>query len=396
LSFWLIAAVYFAVRYTRTLSVTDVAALGFSIGLAVLTKGTALILVPPVIAAALAPLIPHHWKKLAPALCGIALCVALVNAPFYARYFRDTGGHFASFGLNNDKLSLRATASNLLRNGATELGSANATWDRAIYRLTAAAHRKSGVPLNDPATTYWGCAFGIPQTSTHEALAPNLAHALLLIAAFFPLAWYAGRYPRWMLLYAGMLAAFVLFCAMLKYQPYHPRLLLPLYAVGCILIGPLAEALLPRWGQAVFIAFLLWAASPYVFENYLRPLTGSYSVLRTPRDESYYSEMRVLGVVPQFKEAVRLVRESGCVRVGIDYAASALEYPLMALVRETNPRAQFFHTKTRREDACIVVCFDCAGNAEKRERYKNFDRVELPPIVVFRRRAGKASLAVSY
>ncbi|MGI8988571.1 MAG: hypothetical protein ACR2I2_03165, partial [Bryobacteraceae bacterium] len=106
--------------------------------------------------------------------------------------------------------------------------SANTAWDRDVYRLTAAAHRKLRIPLNDPATTYWGCAFGIPQSSMHEALAPNLAHTLLLMAAFPPLAWYAGRWGRWALLYAGIFAAFVLL---------------------------LAEFLLPRWAQAALIAF---------------------------------------------------------------------------------------------------------------------------------------------
>ncbi|MDQ6705595.1 MAG: hypothetical protein M3Z85_06485 [Acidobacteriota bacterium] len=391
LSFWLIAAVCFALRYTRTLAAVDAAGLGFSLALALFTKGTALILSAPILIAALAPIVRRHWKKIPVVLCIVALCVTLVNAPFYARYFRETGGHFASFGLNNDTPSLRAAVSNALRNGATELGSANAPWDRAIYRLIAATHRKLGIPLNDPATTYWGCAFGIPQRSTHEALATNLAHTLLLIAAFFPLAWYLRRNPCWMTLYAGIFAAFVLFGAVLKYQQYHPRLLLPLYGVGCILIGVLAEFLLPRWGQALPIVFLLWVASPYAFENYLRPLMGSYSVLRTPRDESYLSEIRFLGMVPQYKEAVRLVRESGCVRVGIDYVASALEYPLQALVLETNARARFFHARMQQEDPCIVVCFDCAGNAEKEERYKDFDRAALPPIVVY-----KIRHAVSY
>ncbi|MDQ6663303.1 MAG: glycosyltransferase family 39 protein [Acidobacteriota bacterium] len=386
LSFWLIAAVCFAVRCTRTLSLIDMAALGFSLALALLTKGTALILSAPIIAAALAPIVRHHPKKIPLILCVVALCVALVDGPFYARYFRETGGHFASFGLNNDAPNLGAAVSNALRNGATELGSANTTWDRGIYRLIAATHQKLGIPLNDPATTYWGCAFGIPQSSTHEALAPNLAHTLLLIAAFFPLAWRARRNPRSMLLYAGIFAAFILFGAVLKYQQYHPRLLLPLYAVGCIPIGLLAASLPPRWAQVASMAFLLWVASPYVFTNYLRPLTGSYSVLRTPREENYFSEMRVLDIVPQYKEAVRLVRESGCLRVGIDYAASALEYPLQALVLEANARARFFHTKMQHEDACMVVCFDCAGNAELGERYKDFDRVAFPPIVVFRRR----------
>ncbi|MGI8991761.1 MAG: glycosyltransferase family 39 protein, partial [Bryobacteraceae bacterium] len=111
LSFWLIAAVCFAVRYTRTLAAIDIAAVGFSLGLAALTKGTALIWGAPIFAAALAPLIPCHAKKIPLALFVIALCVAFVNAPFQARYFRSTGGHFASFGLNNDPLSLRATLS---------------------------------------------------------------------------------------------------------------------------------------------------------------------------------------------------------------------------------------------------------------------------------------------
>ncbi|MGI8988570.1 MAG: hypothetical protein ACR2I2_03160 [Bryobacteraceae bacterium] len=92
---------------------------------------------------------------------------------------------------------------------------------------------------------------------------------------------------------------------------------------------------------------------------------------------------------------MRLVRESGCLRVGIDYAASALEYPLQ-MVRETNSRVQFFHMTVPHDDACAVVCFDCAGGPAIRERYIDFDRVELPSAVVYKRRTCEASRAMSH
>jgi hypothetical protein len=402
LAMWLITAVYFALRFARRFEPADAIFLGGALGLALLTKGTAYVFAPWPLAAIWARPAFKHPRRMA-AGAGIALgCALLINAPHYVRNYRLSGsvmGFDSAFGdglfrWRNETFGWKQTASNILRNVSEQLGDRSARWNRAVYDFVVSADRELGIDPNDPATTWRWSVYAPPQNANHEANGASRWHLAILCILGCVLGIRAlGRRDRERALYAAsLLCAFVAFCAYLKWQPYLARLFLPLFALGAPLAASVGDwrrvalgrrAISPVWIQLAFCLFLLDCARHAALQNWVRPLKGPDSVLKTPREVQYFSDMKQW---PEEKEyygaAVDLIAKSGCETVGIDITNFQLEYPLEALLREIRPRVRFVHTGVENVSAryaqpvngpvCAVVCFNCAGDERRLGLYKGF------------------------
>ncbi|MGH9613505.1 MAG: hypothetical protein ACRD4P_10530, partial [Bryobacteraceae bacterium] len=127
------------------------------------------------------------------------------------------------------------TVSNLLRNTSDQLGARSPRWNNCVFNAVAGIHRKLGINLDDPATTWRWSKFEPPRNANHEANANNRWHLVLILAAGIAL---LARRRRGLDLLIAVLCAFVLFCFYLKWQPFEARLLLPLF----VLCAPVAGA----------------------------------------------------------------------------------------------------------------------------------------------------------
>ncbi|MBZ5725187.1 MAG: glycosyltransferase family 39 protein [Acidobacteriia bacterium] len=398
LALWLVAAVYFALRFTASSAFADAVLLGTALGLALLTKATAYLFAPWVLAAVFAA---RTSRKTAPRLARGALiaacCAVTLNAPQYIRNARLSGsimGYDSAqgdgfFRWRNETFGWKQTVSNLLRNTSEQLGLRSQRWNDGVYRAVVSAHRRLGIDIADTATTWRWSAYGPPRSSNHEADAPNPWHLAVLLLVSGLLLWRAARgRDRERAWYAAALAfAFVAFCAYLKWQPFFARLLLPLFVLGAPLTSVLGEAGSGRrWmrlalslGVCVFL--LSNARLPAVY-NWVRPLKGPRSVLHTPREEQYFADMSQWDNAPAYRKTVDLLAGSACATVGIDTARSHLEYPLQALLRARRPEVRFVHTGVPNRSAryrppvetppCAVVCLDCAGDAARLRLYSGF------------------------
>ena len=423
LAMWLAAAVYFALRWRKTGRMEDAAFLGCALGLALLTKATAYLFAPwPLIAivgrtpwSARVPLDPLFAKPnqprptgpqaadqgasptVRPTTLAVTLACALaINVPQYFRNYALTGsvlGSDSAFGDQrfrwpNESFGWKSTASNALRNASEQLGARSDAWNRGVYNFVLASHRLLGISPNDPATTWRGAVFAPPRNANHEADAPNRLHLAILLALACLLAWRAirGR-DRERAIYALSLAlAFLAFCAYLKWQPFMARLFLPLFVMG----APLVSAIRPLWIQAAMFIFLLDGARRPALENWVRPLKGPTSVLTTPRDVQYFSDMtQWRDDWPAYSASAAEIEKSGCGVIGdvigIDIANFQLEYPLQALLRERNPQIKFEHTGVENASSryrqpvdsapCAVVCLHCIGDEHRLSLYRKFPRL---------------------
>ncbi len=410
LALWLVAMAWFALRFSQRFERADLAWLSASLGLALLTKGTAYIFAPALLAGVFAPVAWRERARLPRVLPLMALAVLVLNGPQYWRNFIFSGSILGydsaqgdgKFRWRNEQFGLRPTLSNLLRNLAAHLGARRPAWNQGVYRVVLLAHERIGMDVSDPATTWRGEEFGPPANSNHEANAPNRWQLLLLVAAAAPLGWLAWRGDRraqalserpreslaqrpletktWLCYYLGLVFASVLFCFYLKWMPWITRLHLPLFVLGSPIIGVLAERFLPTPLQAALGLFLLNNTRPYVFENWVRPLQGPASVLKTARDDNYFADMKQWNNKQQYLRAVAMTIESGCASVGIDSSEFQLEYPFQALLLERNPSARFAHVGVGNASArypqrpairpCAVLCMNCAGNEEKVRLYR--------------------------
>lgn len=413
LAMWLVAAVYFALSFTKTCQLADALFLGAALGLALLTKATAYLFVPWPLAAIFLVRASQARKRLMMGALIAAGCAFALNAPQYVRNYGLSGSimGFDSaqgdgfFRWRNETFGWKPTVSNTLRNLSEQLGARSARWNESVYHLVLEAHRRLGIDINDPGTTWRWSSFAPPRNANHEADAPNRVHLIILFAILCVLLFRAIRnreHER--LLYAiALLCGFGAFCAYLKWQPFLSRLILPLFVLGAPLAGVMGETAgyrcrrIQRWVvQPAICLFLLSNARLPLLENWVRPLKGPKSVLHAPRSGQYFADMSQWSNQASYLKTVDTLADSSCETVGIDITNLQLEYPLQALLRERRPATRFLHTGVQNVSAryrqpidavpCAVACLDCAGDTKRLGIYGDFPRsAVIDKFVIFLR-----------
>jgi len=147
---WLVAMVYFALEGRPAFT-------GLALGLALLTKATAYLFAPFLLAAVL--VLRRRHGDLRPRAFAIACLagVAVLNGPHYARNFRLSGsilGYDSAqgdgrFRWRNERLDWKAGVSNLLRHTSEQMGAWSPEWNRAVYDACVRLHRWAGIDPND-------------------------------------------------------------------------------------------------------------------------------------------------------------------------------------------------------------------------------------------------------
>ena len=208
---------------------------------------------------------------------------------------------------SNETKSPAAVVSNAIRNIGMHLPTPFAPLNAFNLALVKRLHDVIGIDMNDPRTSYMGGLppdnFDINKPRYHEDKGGNLLHAVLLILSVAIVLTAPGISDARGRVYAlCLVAAFVLFCAKLKWQPWGSRLQLPLFVLGAPLIAVTISALGPRIAR-VATAFILVACLPWVFFNETRSLlqrptrkafwnTEEPTVFNTSREDQYFRNRR--------------------------------------------------------------------------------------------------------
>lgn len=386
LALWLVCAAYFAAR-------RDGRFLGLALGLAVLTKGTAYVIAPMLVAGMfLCDCGPGRWRRWRFVPLWAIGGVLLLNLPLYMRNLAMSGsplGYDSPFGdglhrYRNEPLGWKTTVSTALLNLSDQLGTSRPQWNEGVYRLVMSLHRRLGIDPADPANAARMAGYGPPANSRHETDANNRWHLLLLACSFLLAAWLAiGRQDsRWLIHAGSLIGAYLLFCFVVRWYRWDARYLLSLFVLGAPLAGTFVAMLRPRLAALIVGGSLLAVVRLPVTENWLRPLKGPHNVFITPRDQQYFADIAGMDNRESYLRAVDLTARSGCRMVGMDIRENQLEYPFQALLRERVPAVRFVHTGVGNASAryadpyavrpCAVLCMDCAGNRKKVELYRDW------------------------
>lgn len=344
---------------------------GLALGLALFTKATAYPFLWPVFLL---------WRDKRKLPIAVATGVLAVNGLHYARNIAAFGSPLGPesaradelFRWPNERFGIGETASNLMRHVSEQLGGRSAAWNQGVFDAVIRLHQFLGIDPDDPATTWRYARFAPPKNSNHEADGPSRWHFLLILAAGAFAAAQRVRGPL-QLLTAGLLLGALSFCFYLKWQPFMARMWLPWFVLASPLVAALAAR--TRWSHWLLCVFLLNNARAALFENWTRPLTGPQSLL-AQRDRSaiYFNDMVQWNNRDSYLRASKLVADSGCLRVGLEIRANQVEYPLLALIRQTRPEARFEHVTGTPGNNCAVICLDCTERLEA--GYRSLGRVE--------------------
>jgi hypothetical protein len=360
-AFWLLGFVNFLLR-SRELdsAAADSVLAGSSLALAVLTKATAYLFALPFLPWLGISLFRRRgWRALGPlALAGGI--VLLVNAGPFVRNTALFGSPLGTdYGTVNAARTPVVLLSNLARNLALHLSLPSENWNRFLEGGVESFHRAFGVGVNDPRSTWRGAEFHVPAglsgTSRpdseealfamfHDGRAGNPIHLVLLAAAWVVLlARRELRERRSVRAYlAAATAGVLLFCLVLRWQPWNARLQLPMF----LLAAPLAAIALvddrrPGWARRGCLA-LLALALPWTLINATRPMLGPSSVLATPRLRQYFAE--VPGAAGPFLRAAGAAGGDGCRQIGLKIRADDPEYLLwVALDAEGSGSSRLQH-----------------------------------------------------
>ncbi len=284
---------------SRRCGAVQASLIGAALGLAAMTKNTApIVLFPVCVLFGVLVLRDHRlggiWRG---ALVG-AVAIVFVACPA-ARNIGSFGHPLGplkqadgGYSLGTERHTPEAIASNLVRNLALHAVVETREEGTAVERAIRDIHDALGWDADDPGTTWQG-RYTVHVSLNNEGRAPAPVHVVLFVLSLVPLIWLTVRRDRagpWgLILWACVALGFLLFVALVKWNPWHARLHAPLFALGTVPIAIAVHAWPRGWirlGGAVIVCapvmgMLAWVA----YENVDRPLHGPRSVLADPRSE---------------------------------------------------------------------------------------------------------------
>ena len=286
-SFYLMVVVIYLLQYYRDRQIGNMGWAGLALGFAFLTKGTAYLLSAPVLLTwglleverLVRPegrgvgAIRSAFRLMLPVLILVTISLGL-NAGHYARNLRIYNHPLTDTQTQNEYVNQTHSApmmvSNVSRNLALHFGFPGFHWlaQQGVERL----HKWMQLDVRDYDTTYMGSAFDLPMLSNNEDNASNFLHSLWLVWSVFWLIRYSRHLNRrpYFILVGMLFVTFLMFCAYLKWQPWHSRQ----HTFMFLMASPLAAVALVsahtynhRWPVWLLAA----SAAGFVLTNPFRP-----------------------------------------------------------------------------------------------------------------------------
>lgn len=337
---------------------------GMALGLAILTKITAVLYVP-FIGLWFAR---HLARRRRLAAVGAVLTILSIATIMFVPYaIRNYGLYRNPLGISpspelekytNETYGASVVVSNILRNMGLELTLPSLGMNQALQTTIQKAHDLMRININDPLTTWDREKFKIGFTTDENGASNPLQMILVALSALLLMWRREGKATTYMLCLAG--GAF-LFCLLLKWQPFHNRLHLPFFVLSLPLFAVVGEKYLR--GGMLYVAILILGAIalPYVFDNPSRPALGHDSVFVRPRLEQYFYYPLGPNEFASHEAAAKLVSEAKCDRIGLVIDRQAPEYFVWVTAQAYVPQVRIEHIEVKNTSGILGTDFSpCA------------------------------------
>jgi 4-amino-4-deoxy-L-arabinose transferase-like glycosyltransferase len=274
-SFFLLGTIFFLINYFKRFDISNAIYTGLSIGLAILTKGTALVYVIPIIGFCMFFLWKAFLKKeinfgkFLPHFFVIATLSIAIAFPHFYRNYALSGDIFGASDDHyfNKNITLKSTGLNLLKNIANH--ASTPITSNLTNQIVEKTHLTLKIPINDENYSYKGIHFKLNKWNHNEDEVSNFLQIVLFagVLLFLILNWKKIEpFIKFSALFC--LLAFCLFSFLLKWQPWHMRLQVPLFIMASIPIAlfldhfSLKKIVSPILGFAFFYCLLLAVYNP--------------------------------------------------------------------------------------------------------------------------------------
>ncbi len=336
-SFWLICFIAFGIMSSQERVHRWELLMSFSLGLAILTKGTAYLYAFPFLAWFFIQDMKTSWKSSMPKYLMLGGIVLLVNMGHFQRNYA-LFHHPLQSGkdsYSNGHVTPAVILSNLSRNAALHL---LLPWDGPNVLLKEALttiHSVLGIAADAPDTTWPGTTPESLNFTIHEDISGNFLHICLFMTMLTIII--SSRRFRSILPYAlAVTAGLLLFCIMLRWQPWATRLHIPLFIIFSALTGFIVPNTCKTWITGCMITLLSIASFPYIFCNQTRPLVSlqqfPLSIFTIPRWALYLANDANRGMATM--SALQTIQKGRFKNIALSSGMDTWEYPLWILTRE--------------------------------------------------------------
>lgn len=378
--FWILVSIYKLLQYREERQIRTAILLGLAAGLAALTKASSAIFLAPF--ALLAIDRRTLSKETVLHILTAVFAIILLNISQFLRNYALTENILGiSKDLADVTMHVRTPdfiASNMVRNIAVNLGIPHLNGIAYIESMVVYIHSLLGISASDPNSSFYGQPFMIG-FGIHEDWAGNLLHTLIIFLAI-PLIFIRKRIDLAQVYCISLVLSFLIFSALLRWQPWINRIMLPLFLLSAPLIGAVLSDRLKETQARIVLMIFCFYSLPYYLLNETRGALGdqgyrhsnpSYAVyppsfLRKSRLELYFSNRADL--YDQFLSTAAFIKDSTCRVIGIYSHENSWEYPLWKMVSGKRDARVIEHVEVQNvsnklppdttEPPCIVVAID--------------------------------------
>lgn len=269
-------------------SILKIMGCAYLAGLAVLAKGTAFAYLP-FAAIAVGAVILQTWQPIMiiRIVFGLAVFLGTISLHYLNNFSKILSAESGSASQHaNANPGIATGASVFLRNVSLQFALPIGSWNQFVQKSTESLALKTGVPTDDPDSTFHGAPFDVSYKPYMEDRATGFFHfAIPLVILFGGFAWMGTSTFQNAAIISALVFLFsvFLFSVLFRYQLWHSRLMIPAAALAAPGAGIFLGSI--RWQRVSLIVVVLmglWLVPSYA--SWSRPLVGRLNVFNMPED----------------------------------------------------------------------------------------------------------------
>jgi hypothetical protein len=304
-AFFLLSSILFFIRYFNESTVKNALFIGLAIGCAILTKGTAFVYLIPIMLFCEAYLIYLIFKKeksilnVSIQMIIVAIVTMTIGFNHYYRNYKLSGDIFGASDDHyfNKNITLKSTGVGILKNIGNHFSTPLTS--SITNQVVEKAHLITQIQINDENYSYKGIHFKLNEWNHNEDEVSNLFHVVLILGVCLFILFNWKNRKRFLLLSTFFcLFTFGLFSIILKWQPWHMRLQVPLFILFAIPISIVLEKIKLAKITSSILAISIIYCFVLAFLNPNRPLIKNTKQAKlSTRFEKYF-----VAIPPYLKE----------------------------------------------------------------------------------------------
>ncbi|MEL4896993.1 hypothetical protein [Crocosphaera sp. Alani8] len=365
-TFWLVCFAYYTLTiFKEGITKMNILLLGGSLGLAILTKGTAYIYAFPVaIWLGLWGIKHLRWKVWQPIFI-VLVIVLLING---GHYLRNIALFASPLGAAAEKQTLGVFSPSVFIANSVKQLSLHSDIIRYLHlesiitpltgitnKVIEIIHNLLSLDINDPLLNSPKSAkFYVPGLSTYEDTAGNPFHLMLigLATLFYIVNKKLWRQPYLLGYLAVVFAGIFLFFGLFTWSPYRCRLHLPFFILSSAFVGVVFGKSFNSKITYVLAVLILLLSYPWLFFNDTRPLIVENGVLSQPRVEHYFITQKQYQ--SPYLNVSNKLQSYECSNIGLIMRGTSFEYPLWRILQLSQKPITIGHINVINESAKLA------------------------------------------